>query len=296
MDWTKLEAKNEYLQKNFEFKVDLISYDDCIEGMKALPDESVNMVLADPPFGIEFHKMETMYNRKSENVVEGYQEVKIENYDQFTFEWIKEIPRIMKEDAGAWIFSGWTNLKDILFALEMNNLSVVNHIIWKYQFGVFTKRKFVSSHYHILFAVKNKKKYFFNKIEHYPEDVWIINRKYMPGIKKNATKLPTNVVLRCIDFGSRPGDLIFDPFMGNGTTATASKGSFRHFMGFEMNKDLKEIIEWNLNKVELGELYLPYSERFDSSVEKAKVKFNKKQKSQEKKENNEKKSELMDFI
>jgi site-specific DNA-methyltransferase (adenine-specific) len=181
----------------------------------------------------------------------------------------------LKDDAGVWIFSGWTNLVDILNSLRDNNLKLINHIIWKYQFGVFTRRKFVTSHYHVLFAVKNEKNYFFNKIEHYPEDVWHFKREYERGVKKNATKLPVDLVLRCIDFGSKPGDVIIDPFMGNGTTAIAAKGSFRHFIGFEINTSLKDVIEKGVEKTEIGQFYVPYSDRPDELVLKARKKFKK---------------------
>jgi len=267
-DWTISEARALYESSKCNFDIDIIHYEDCIEGMQKLPDNSIDMVVADPPFGINFNGKEGIYNRDKNNVIEGYKEVEISNYSEFTNRWISELPRILKKSGGVWIFSGWTNLKDILFALEKNNLELINHIIWKYQFGVFTKRKFVTSHYHILFAVKNKRNYFFNKIEHYPEDVWNIKRVYHTGIKKNATKLPTDVVLRCIDFGSKPGDIILDPFMGNGTTAVACKGAYRHYIGYEINKQMQEIIEWNLNKIKLGEYYTPYSERTNDKREK----------------------------
>ncbi|UJG43942.1 MAG: site-specific DNA-methyltransferase [Candidatus Heimdallarchaeum endolithica] len=272
-DWSVQEAKRLYEERKYSFNIDIIHYIDCIKGMRSFPDNSIDMVIADPPFGLDFNGKESIYNRNKDNVVAGYKEIKIENYFEFTDKWIGEIPRVLKNDGGVWIFSGWTNLKDILIALEKHKLTIINHIIWKYQFGVFTRKKFVTSHYHILFAVKNKGNYFFNKIEHYPEDVWYIKRKYHTGIKKNATKLPINVVLRCIDFGSKPGDLVLDPFMGNGTTATACKGAYRHYIGFEANKQLKEIIEWNLSKITLGEYYIPYSERPDEIVSEARKKF-----------------------
>ena len=173
-----------------------------------------------------------------------------------------------RQDAGVWIFSGWTHLIDVLNALKDNKLTLINHIIWKYQFGVFTRRKFVTSHYHILFAVKNEKDYFFNKIEHYPEDVWHINREYNRGVKKNATKLPPDVVRRCIDFGSVPGDLILDPFIGNGTTAIVAKGSYRYYLGFEINTTLKDIISKGLEKIQVGDDYIPYCNRPDELVDK----------------------------
>jgi len=232
------------------------------------------MIVADPPFGLNFSEKETLYNRKKDKVVDGYKEVDTKNYASFTRAWIGQTPRILKKHGGIWIFSGWTNLKDILNAVDEHGFTIINHIIWKYQFGVFTRKKFVTSHYHVIFAVKNAKKYFFNKVEHYSLDVWEIKRRYQPRVRKNATKLPVEVVLRCIDFGSKPGDLILDPFMGNGTTAVACKGSFRHFIGFEANPSLKEIIDANLAKVSLGQFYVPYSQRPDEIVLKARKKFN----------------------
>lgn len=256
-DWEVEEAREFYAKANFSIKFDEIIYSDCISGMEKLPDSCLDLIIADPPFGIEFDGKGSQYNRDEDLVVEGYQEIG-EDYDTFTYNWISKLPRIMKETASAFIFSGWSNLSDILNALEKCNLTIINHIIWKYQFGVFTRNKFVTSHYHVLFVVKNEKEYYFNKIEHYPLDIWEINRTYSPGEKKNSTKLPLEVVTRCIDFCSRPGDLIFDPFMGNGTTAVCAKANFRHYLGFEMNKNLQKIIQFNLNDVKIGENYKPY--------------------------------------
>jgi site-specific DNA-methyltransferase (adenine-specific) len=256
-DWEIEEARSCYEQASFSLDVDRIIYQDCIQGMQQLPAESIDLVIADPPFGIEFDGKGSQYNRKTELVVDGYQEIQ-EHYDNFTTAWISELPRIMKDTASAYIFSGWTNLKDVLLAVDAARLTVINHIIWKYQFGVFTQRKYVSSHYHVLFLAKNSSKYFFNKIEHYPLDIWDIPRAYRPGQKKNGTKLPENVIFRCIDFSSRPGDLVLDPFMGNGTTATCAKAKFRHFLGFEINEKMHDILDSNLQAIELGESYAPY--------------------------------------
>lgn len=256
-DWEIEEARALYEQTSFPFDVDRIIYEDCIEGMRKLPDKSIDLIIADPPFGIDFDGKGSQYNRKTDLVVEGYQEVQ-RDYDAFTTAWISELPRIMKDTASAYIFSGWTNLKDVLLAVDSAHLTVINHIIWKYQFGVFTHRKYVSSHYHVLFLAKNQDKYFFNKIEHYPLDIWDIPRVYRPGQKKNGTKLPENVIFRCIDFSSKPGDLVLDPFMGNGTTAACAKAKFRHYLGFEINENLRELLESNIQAIQPGENYVPY--------------------------------------
>ncbi|MBN2157531.1 MAG: site-specific DNA-methyltransferase [Candidatus Lokiarchaeota archaeon] len=255
------------MNSNRNIPLDTIKYEDCIIGMRSLSERSVDLVVADPPFGIDFSDKESLYNRNSNLILDGYEEVSRIKYSDFTSLWIHELPRIMKNTASAYIFSGWTNLKEILEAIGQSGLFIINHIIWKYQFGVFTKRKFVTSHYHILFCVKNPKKYFFNKIEHYPEDVWIIPRRYRPGQSKNNTRLPDEVVSRCIHFSSRPGDVVFDPFLGNGTTAVCAIANFRHYFGFEINKNMKEIIEKSLSETDLGRDYIPYTELLPSLEE-----------------------------
>ena len=109
-----------------------------------------------------------------------------------------------------YIFSGWNNLKDILIAIDDVGLTVVNHIIWKYQFGVVTKNKFVTSHYHCLFVCKNPKKRKFYPFSRYgkneksedghslhyqdKEDVWEIKREYWTGDTKTPTKLPAEII------------------------------------------------------------------------------------------------------
>ena len=115
---------------------------------------------------------------------------------------------------------------------------------------MFTKRKYVTSHYHILFLVKNPKKYYFNKIDHYPEDVWEIKREYLPGEKKNSTKLPDKLVEKLLLYSSQENDIVLDPFMGNGTTAVACIKHKRNYLGFEINPNAKEIIDDNISKAQ----------------------------------------------
>jgi len=102
----------------------------------------------------------------------------------------------------------------------------VNHIIWKYQFGVVTKRKFVTSHYHCLYVCKNdeKRKFFpysrYGKEEddknggslHYKdkEDVWIIKREYWTGDQKTPTKLPAELIKKILMYSSEEGDIVLD--------------------------------------------------------------------------------------
>ena len=217
--------------------VDVIRNEDCRSGLCTVKDSSVNLIVTDPPFAIDFQKVGSQYNRKSENVLKGYNEIKQEEYFDFTCEWLRECKRVLTDSGSVFLVSGWSNLRDILNAVEDVGFETVNHLIWKYQFGVFTKKKFVTSHYHILFLVKDKKNYVFNKIDHYPEDVLIIKREYWANKVKTPTRLPEELVSKLIAYGSNEGDIVLDPFMGSGTTAVCAKNMSRHYLGFEMVKD-----------------------------------------------------------
>ena len=137
---------------------DKIYNKNCLEGMKLIDKNKIDLIITDPPFAINFKAKKANYNRKDSNVIEGYNEILPENYYQFSYDWISEANRILKESGSMYIFSGWNNLKDILIAIDNVGLTVINHIIWKYQFGVVTKNKFVTSHYHCLYVCKNPKK------------------------------------------------------------------------------------------------------------------------------------------
>ena len=186
-DWSKMEA-GKLFRASRTSGVDRISDSNNIEGMKKLQAESIDCVIADPPFGLSFTGKESLYNRDCRFVRNGYREIG-SDYEKFSEAWIGELTRVMKKTATAWIFSGWTNLFDVLNALKRTDLTLINHIIWRYQFGVFTDRKFVTSHYHLLFLAKSKD-YYFNKIMHYPLDVWEINRTYRERGSKERDETP----------------------------------------------------------------------------------------------------------
>ncbi len=252
-------AKKMYDQAHFEMSVDVIHFQDCIEGMKPLASQSIDLVIADPPFGINFSGKESYYNRDESYVISNYVEIDSSDYEDFTHQWVAHVARLMKPTASFYFVSGWSHLRDALNALHASGLTLLNHIIWKYPFGVYSQaKKFVSSHYHILLAVKDLENYYFNKVDHYPLDVWEISRNYKKKQPKNGTKLPEDVVDKMIHYSSKPGDVVLDPFMGNGTTAACAVDLFRHYMGFEINKELTDLILDNTQQWKPGGRYPQY--------------------------------------
>jgi site-specific DNA-methyltransferase (adenine-specific) len=216
------------------FREDTLYEGDALALMPQVPDGAVDLIVTDPPFAIDFKAQRLNYNRTGSNVLEGYHEIPKEEYGEFTRRWMKEAARVLSPTGSMYIFSGWNRLRDILEGIDTAGFTTINHLIWKYQFGVFTKKKYVTSHYHILFVAKDPKQYTFNKIDHYPEDVWVINREYWKGRKKTPTKLPSELVKKILSYSSNPGDLVLDPFLGSGTVAVVARQEGRHFLGFEV--------------------------------------------------------------
>ena len=222
------------------------------------------MVVTDPPFAINFKAKKANYNRTASRVLSGYNEITKENYYEFTLNWMSQCFRILKESGGMYVFSGWNNLADILNAIEEIGFITVNHIIWKYQFGVVTNRKFVTSHYHCLYICKNDKmRKFFpysrfkknaktsdGKSLHYrdKEDVWIIKREYWTGDDKTPTKLPAEIIKKILQYSSEKNDLILDPFLGSGQVAVISKMLGRKYLGFEIIKSYYDFAYKRLEK------------------------------------------------
>lgn len=225
---------------------------DCVQGARQyLQSDSVDLIVTDPPFAISGDKMHKHYHRKENYVHPGYKEVSASEYYQFSLDWIKEAERVLHPGGSIYIFSGYSNLYDILSALRQTNLKEINHLIWKYNFGVYTSHKFVSSHYHILYYIKPDGKVTFNThIRYGPgekdsngrslnyrdrEDVWIINREYKPGRLKNKNELPTDLLIKIIQYSSNQGDLVVDFFLGGLSTAKVAIGLNRLIAGFEIN-------------------------------------------------------------
>jgi site-specific DNA-methyltransferase (adenine-specific) len=216
------------------FHEDTLYEGDALTLLPQVPDGSVDLIVTDPPFAIDFKAQRLNYNRTGSNVLEGYREIPEAEYGEFSRCWIAKAERTLAPTGSMYIFSGWNRLRDILEGIDSAGLTTINHLIWKYQFGVFTKKKYVTSHYHILFVVKDPKHYTFNKIDHYPEDVWVINREYWKGRKKTPTKLPSELVKKILCYSSNPGDLVLDPFLGSGMVAVVAQQEGRHFLGFEI--------------------------------------------------------------
>lgn len=252
--------------------------EDCIEGCERhIQEGSIDLIITDPPYGIRGDTLHKHYNRKEEFVIDGYVEVPTEQYGQFSLEWIRQAERILRPGGSLYVVSGYTNLIHILNALAETSLEEVNHLIWKFNFGVFTRKKYVSSHYHILYYTKPGGETTFNTFSRFGnddktednrslnyqdrEDVWIINKDYKPGQTKNKNELPKELLIKLIQYSSNENDLVFDLFLGSFSTAKVALGMNRRAGGFELSESAFAHQMQEVKKVEpgslLGELRVP---------------------------------------
>lgn len=245
--------------------------EDCISGSKKhIKNNSVDLIITDPPYGIEGEKLHKHYRRKEDPVIDGYIDVPSKDYPKFSEDWIKEAERVLRPGGSIYIVSGYSQLRHILNALAKTSLEEKNHIIWKYNFGVYTSKKYISSHYHILYYTKPGGTVTFNTFAFFSdkevspcggsanykdrEDVWIINKEFKPGQIKNKNELPKTLLAKMILYSSNKGDMVCDFFLGSFSTAKTALGLGRNACGFELNRAAFEYQTQQIQNVKYGEL------------------------------------------
>ena len=235
----------------------------CIEGMREhVADNSIDLVFTDPPYGIDGDELDVHYNRDESKVVLGYVDVPLSQYAQFSLDWIRECERVLRPGGSMYIVSGYTNLHHILNALHSTSLVEINHVIAQYSFGVSTKNKFVSSHYHVLFWAKpdrgqNKRTFnsnwkYTDQKDSYHDRLTVQNmpRDYKPGQVRNKNQLSEDFIEKFIKYSSNRGDTVLDCFGGGLTTGRTALRWGRNFVGFELNKNAYDAFVPTLDLVE----------------------------------------------
>ncbi len=244
---------------------------DAVAGAREyLADDSVDLIVTDPPYGIDGDRLHRHYNRDERFVIDGYLEIPAARYNGFSHAWMQQAQRVLRPGGSLYVVSGYTNLYDVLDALRATQLREVNHLIWKYPFGVYTSRKYVSSHYHILYYEKPGGRRTFNLQARFGaaeftdeggsanyrdrEDVFVIGREYKPGREKNKNELPRALLVKLLQYSSNENDLVCDFFMGSCSTARVAMGMNRRFVGFEASRTAFAHHVPKLAKIVPGEL------------------------------------------
>lgn len=224
----------------------MLLFGDCITGMREhIADNSIDLIFTDPPYGIDGGNLDVHYHRDESFVVPGYIDVPKAEYATFSQNWINEAVRVLRPGGSMYIVSGYSNLVDILNALHKAPMIEVNHLIAQYPFGVNASKKWVSSHYHVLYWVKPPKTKvtfrsdcrFVDSKDSYHDRLSVqqLPRDYKPGQIKNKNQLSETFIEKFVQYSSKVGDKVLDPFLGGFTTARVAKRYGRIPYGFEAN-------------------------------------------------------------
>ena len=246
--------------KNMEKIKNKIFNKDCLVGIKKIPNNSLDLVIADPPYclGKDYENNSDKLDSKE--------------YLEWTYQWIDEIIPKLKDTGSFYIFLSWQYSPEI-FSYIKTKMLMINEVIWDRRVPSMggSTRKFSSVHDNIGFFVKKDKKYFFDidsiripydeetkkartrsifvgkkwlEVGYNPKDIWSVSRIHAqaPERQNHPTQKPLEIIERIIKASCPIGGIVLDPFMGTGTTAIAAINTKRNYVGFEINKNYCKII------------------------------------------------------
>lgn len=240
----------------------LIYHLDCLDALPHIPDESINLTVTSPPYNIgkEYEKP-----------------LPLEDYLNWCAQWIEQIYRLTVDNGGFWLNLGYLSIPHRAKAIPIPYLLwdkipfyLIQEIIWHYGAGVAGRHFFSPRNEKFLWYVKNPNNYTFNlddvrdpnvKYPHQkkngkikvnslgknPTDVWefpkVTSGKNRSSAERtpHPAQFPAAVIERIIKATSNSDDIIFDPFLGSGTTAVVALALQRQVIGFEIRQDYCDI-------------------------------------------------------
>lgn len=244
-----------------DVKPDTILIGDCIEQLRSLPDRSVDLVFADPPYNLQLGgDLLRPDNSKVDAVDDEWDQFEsFAAYDKFTREWLAECRRVLKDDGAIWVIGSYHNVFRLGSALQDLGYWVLNDIIWRKANPMpnFKGTRFTNAHETLIWAAKSReqKRYTFNydALKAFNEDTqmrsdWHLalctgeeRLKDADGQKAHPTQKPEALLYRVLLSSTKEGDVVLDPFFGTGTTGAAAKRLGRHFIGIERDENYARI-------------------------------------------------------
>lgn len=219
-------------------KLNTIQNEDCSEGMKRIPDNTIDLIIADPPYVVSrksnFH---TMKDRKTQRTGVDFGE-----WDHvFTNEkWLVECARVLKPGGSLIAFNDFKKATIIVELCEENALEYKDTIIWQKTNPMPRNRdrRYAPSIEMMQWFVKPKGKWVFNrKDEKYEVPVIKCASESGGAFKRyHPTQKPIALIQKIVELHSNEGEVVLDPFMGSGATAIACINSDRNYMGFELDE------------------------------------------------------------
>ena len=241
---------------------------DCIEVMNALPENSVDLIFADPPYNLQLKgDLHRPDNSKVDAVDDDWDQFdSFRAYDEFTTDWLKAARRILKPNGAIWVIGSYHNIFRVGAALQNQGYWILNDVVWRKSNPMpnFRGKRFTNAHETMIWASKSEgAKYTFNyeALKALNEGVqmrsdWVLpictgheRLKDENGDKAHPTQKPESLLHRVLVGSTNPGDVILDPFFGTGTTGAVAKMLGRNFIGIEREEAYRKVAEKRISKV-----------------------------------------------
>ncbi|OZA62705.1 MAG: modification methylase, partial [Sphingomonadales bacterium 39-62-4] len=240
---------------------------DCIAEMRKLPDASIDMIFADPPYNLQLGgDLARPDGSHVDAVTNDWDKFSsFATYDKFTREWLIEAHRLLKPNGSIWVIGSYHNIFRVGTILQDLGFWILNDIIWRKANPMpnFKGTRFTNAHETLIWASKSEKsKYTFNyramktlNDELQMRSDWVLpicsgpERLRRNGTKAHPTQKPEALLYRVMLATTNKGDVVLDPFFGTGTTGAVAKRLGRDWIGCEREDDYIEVA---LERIELA--------------------------------------------
>lgn len=249
--------------------VNCILSGDCVESMRrAIPDGSVDLVFADPPY---FMQTSGVLRRTDGSAFAGVDDAwdrfaSFEEYDAFCLSWLRECRRVLKRDGAIWVIGSFQNIYRLGFHMQNLGFWILNDVVWSKPNAVpnFGGVRLRNSHETLLWCAREKDSRFtFNYRTmkalnggRQAGSVWDIGicigaerLKDADGRKIHSTQKPEQLLYRVLMASTRPGDVVLDPFFGTGTTGAVARRTGRDWIGCEREQKYIDVAQRRISSV-----------------------------------------------
>ncbi|MFN2175049.1 MAG: site-specific DNA-methyltransferase [Anaerolineales bacterium] len=248
--------------------LDQILQGDCIDILKSFPDESIDLIFADPPYNLQLNQK---LWRPNQTLVDGVDDAwdqfpDYAAYDKFSSDWLSECRRVLKEQGAIWVIGSYHNIYRLGGLMQDLGYWFLNDVLWVKTNPMpnFRGVRFTNAHETLIWACKQKNsKYTFNyhAMKNLNDGLqmrsdWLIplctgpERIKKDNKKAHSTQKPEALLFRIIVSTSNPGDIILDPFFGTGTTGAVAKKLERHWIGIEQQAEYVKLAQDRLDSIQ----------------------------------------------
>jgi modification methylase len=251
---------------------------DCVEILQALPEKSIDLIFADPPYNLQ---LQNELHRPNMTRVDAVDDAwdrfdSFAAYDEFTRRWLTACKRVLKPTGSIWVIGSYHNIFRVGAIMQDLGFWILNDVIWVKTNPMpnFRGVRFTNAHETLIWASSGKgAKYTFNyqamkglnDEKQMRSDWWLVSLatgservRDENGAKAHSTQKPEALLYRVILSSSNPGEVVLDPFFGSGTTGVVAKRLHRNWIGIEREEKYIRIAQKRIDAVQ--------PEKFDPRV------------------------------